>query len=295
MDLDLTDLSTFLEVAVQGSFGRAATALHLSQPSVSTRIAGLERTVGSSLFTRTTRGASLTSAGRAFEPYARRCLALAEEGRLVAQASAGVERLVMASPASLADALFPPVISALGSQPVEVVCRTAHSHEIVGDLLDGAVHVGFLQGASVPDGILVERLRKVPVVWVVAPTHPLADSHSHRLEELALHRVAVHSWGPAVDQLGEKLQAAGVRSPQICWVSPSSTALSLAMTYGHVAILPADIAQPALTNGSLVRLKFTGLPKWHQDVAVAYRSDAPSGPVATILQTLRQRDVSGQR
>jgi DNA-binding transcriptional LysR family regulator len=64
MDLDLTDLSTFLEVAVQGSFGRAATALHLSQPSVSTRIAGLERTVGSSLFTRTTRGASLTSAGR---------------------------------------------------------------------------------------------------------------------------------------------------------------------------------------------------------------------------------------
>jgi DNA-binding transcriptional LysR family regulator len=51
--------------------------LRLAQPSVSTRIAALERNVGLQLFARSTRGVTLTAAGRALEPYARRCLDLA--------------------------------------------------------------------------------------------------------------------------------------------------------------------------------------------------------------------------
>jgi hypothetical protein len=75
--------------------------LRLAQPSVSARMAGLERSIGLDLFARSTRGVSLTAAGRALEPYARRCVALAGEGRLSARASAGSQRLVMASPPSL--------------------------------------------------------------------------------------------------------------------------------------------------------------------------------------------------
>jgi DNA-binding transcriptional LysR family regulator len=98
MPMELTDLALFLEVAQQESFSRAAGTLRLAQPSVSARIAALERSVGLELFARSTRGVRLTAAGQALDPYARRCVALAEEGRLSARAAAGSQRLVMFSP-----------------------------------------------------------------------------------------------------------------------------------------------------------------------------------------------------
>ena len=117
MTMELTDLALFLEVAQQGSFSRAAGVLRLAQPSVSARIAALERNVGQELFARSTRGVTLTAAGRALEPYASRCLALAEEGRLSARASAGSQRLGMAAPPSLAATIFP------RSSPRWLLCR----------------------------------------------------------------------------------------------------------------------------------------------------------------------------
>ena len=86
MAIELADFALFLEVAQQSSFSRAASALRMAQPSVSARMAGLERSVGQELFARSARGVTLTAAGRALEPYARRCVALAEEGRQAARA-----------------------------------------------------------------------------------------------------------------------------------------------------------------------------------------------------------------
>src|SRR5690348_14400079 len=152
MAMELTDLVLFLQVAEHGSLSRAAGARRLAQPSVSARIAGLERSVGADLFERSSRGVTLTAAGRALEPYARRCVTLAEEGRLSARASAGAQRLVMVCPPSLAATIFPPLIAALAAEPLEVTCRTAHSYQVVEQLADGTAHVGFVLGTSVPAG-----------------------------------------------------------------------------------------------------------------------------------------------
>src|SRR6202008_2127957 len=56
-------LRLFARVARPGSFSRAARELGLSQPSASRIAAELEREVGASLMTRTTRGLTLTEAG----------------------------------------------------------------------------------------------------------------------------------------------------------------------------------------------------------------------------------------
>jgi DNA-binding transcriptional LysR family regulator len=270
MAMELTDLALFLEVAQQGSFSRAAGVLRLAQPSVSTRIAALERTVGLPLFARSTRGVTLTAAGRALEPYARRCVALAEEGRRSARTAAGSSRLVMAAPPSLAADIFPPLIAALATEPLELSCQTAHSHEVVEQLADGAVHVGFLLGTAVPDGITARRLYQVPIVTVSVTDHP-AVSHARRLSDLAAYRLAIHSWGPGASELDELLRAAGVPASQVCWVSPATTALTLAAEHGYVAVLSADAAYPGLRGGVLSRVKIANLPHWSMEVAVAYR------------------------
>src|SRR6476620_508402 len=97
MAMELTDFRVFLAVAEAGSFSRAASELVLSQPSVSERIAGLERAVGAALFERTTRGARLTARGDQLVPYARRCVAIADDALEAVRAEATVPRLRVAA------------------------------------------------------------------------------------------------------------------------------------------------------------------------------------------------------
>jgi DNA-binding transcriptional LysR family regulator len=288
MTMELTDLALFLEVARQGSFSRAAGALRLAQPSVSARIAAMERSVGLELFARSTRGVTLTAAGRALEPYAGRCLALAEEGRLSARASAGSQRLVMAAPPSLAAVIFPALIAALAGQPLELICRTAHSHEVAQQLADGVAHIGFLLGTAVPEGITARPVYQVPVVAVAHRDHPAA-ARSLRISDLAAHRLAVHSWGPGASELDEMLRTTGIPPTRVCWVSPAATALALAVEHGHIAVLPADTARPGLRSGVLARLRVTSLPRWSMNVAIAYRPGFAEQQAAGVMRILAAR------
>ena len=67
-DLDL--YSIFCTVARCGSLSRAARELYVSQPAVSQSMHRLEDCLGCTLFTRTSRGITLTSEGRILFSYA---------------------------------------------------------------------------------------------------------------------------------------------------------------------------------------------------------------------------------
>src|SRR5690349_7816251 len=68
--LDLRRLRVFSEVAAQGSFSAAASALTLTQSAVSQHIAALEREVGMPLVERGTRPVGLTESGNALMRHA---------------------------------------------------------------------------------------------------------------------------------------------------------------------------------------------------------------------------------
>jgi DNA-binding transcriptional LysR family regulator len=69
--VDLDAVRTFVAVTDAGRFAEAADDLSITQQAVSKRIAVLERDLGVRLFTRTARGATLTTDGQAFLPRAR--------------------------------------------------------------------------------------------------------------------------------------------------------------------------------------------------------------------------------
>jgi DNA-binding transcriptional LysR family regulator len=69
MKYDLKDIITFTYVAKLGSFARAADVLGIAKSAPSTRIAELEKAIGMSLFTRTTREVNLTTDGAIFLKY----------------------------------------------------------------------------------------------------------------------------------------------------------------------------------------------------------------------------------
>ena len=64
--MNINDLELFILVAEQGSFAKAAESLNTRRALVSRRIAELEKQLGASLFTRTTRAMSLTPSGELY-------------------------------------------------------------------------------------------------------------------------------------------------------------------------------------------------------------------------------------
>src|ERR1035438_6008856 len=77
--MELNQLETFLAVAEERSFSRAAVRLHRTQPAVSQVIRKLEASVGEAPFDRAARDGSLTAAGVLLRDYALRLLALRRE------------------------------------------------------------------------------------------------------------------------------------------------------------------------------------------------------------------------
>src|SRR5262249_5037647 len=77
--MDWSALKTFLAVAHERSFSRAAAKVHRTQPAVSQAVRRLEMELGEQLFDRSSKNGTLTEAGRMLENYGQRLVRLAEE------------------------------------------------------------------------------------------------------------------------------------------------------------------------------------------------------------------------
>jgi len=68
--MNLSTIETFLAIAESGQLNHAATRLHVTQSTVTTRLNSLESELGQTLFQRRKSGSELTSAGFRFQRYA---------------------------------------------------------------------------------------------------------------------------------------------------------------------------------------------------------------------------------
>ena len=101
---DLRQLRHFIAVAERLHFGRAAAALHISQPPLSRSIRDLEARVGAALLARSRRKVELTPEGARFLEEAKRLLAQLERAVLeVGRMAAGTGGRLRIGFVSLAD------------------------------------------------------------------------------------------------------------------------------------------------------------------------------------------------
>lgn len=98
-------IQTFLEVAAQGSYTRAAERLHLTQPAVTQQIHRLEEHYGHRLVDTCGRVVRLTEAGMLLEHHAR--MQLANERRFMERMAAEEPPLSLGATLSIADYYLP--------------------------------------------------------------------------------------------------------------------------------------------------------------------------------------------
>jgi DNA-binding transcriptional LysR family regulator len=112
--LDLAQLRTFLAIADCGGFGRAAAALHLSQPTVSQHVRQLERRLRQPLVRRVGRRTEFTDAGEQLLLEARHLLAVHDSAMARLDASTRT-KLIIGSTETAAHQILPGLLGALRS------------------------------------------------------------------------------------------------------------------------------------------------------------------------------------
>jgi DNA-binding transcriptional LysR family regulator len=161
---DINELRTFCVAADSGSLGRAALRLDVSQPALSKRLASLESLAGTRLLERSSKGVTLTPAGRRLYEEARSLLMQADKLEEVLgglRRSGGPVRL--AASHSAAEALVSDLLGALGGEhPLRIELATANS-TVVRDLVaEGRADLGV--AASRPNHTPYPGVREMPLL-----------------------------------------------------------------------------------------------------------------------------------
>ncbi len=178
MRFDLTDLRLFCDVIDAGSITHGAERSALALAAASTRIRGMEDTLGAPLLTRSRRGVTPTPAGLMLLKHARTILdqsaRLREDLGAFAEGAAGEVRL-LANTNALTEFLPEALSKFLADHPhVSVDLEERLSDEIVGLIAEGVGDVGIVAGTVDVGALEAFPFRTDRFVVVTAKGHPLA-------------------------------------------------------------------------------------------------------------------------
>ncbi|RYX85638.1 LysR family transcriptional regulator [bacterium] len=189
--MELRHIKYFLAVAEEGNFTRAAQKIGIGQPPLSQQIRDLEREIGVPLFRRLPHGAELTEAGQAFLPEARTLIEQSRQAIRAAQRSGrgevGQLRVGYTSSAAF-HPIVPQSIRAFrkNSPEVELTLTEADTTKLLELLQCHEVDVAFVRpGHKAPTGVRLYNLDNEAMFAVLPSGHPLAESQSIQLAQLA--------------------------------------------------------------------------------------------------------------
>ena len=189
--MELRHLESFLVLAEELHFGRAAARLHISQPSLSQHLQRLERAVGVRLVDRGPHHVTLTEAGEAFRGRARRLLGELADAVTVARhidaGQAGTVRVGFNYPAGRR--VLPPTLNLLARKHprVRTVLAEQRSGPQLAGLAGGELDVALVFGTPTDPYYASRTAFRTSLVAVVGAAHPLHGRVSLSFTELADH------------------------------------------------------------------------------------------------------------
>lgn len=189
MRYDLKHLATFVAVAEELNFHRAAERLGIAQPAVSRIVQELEERLGVKLLERTTRKVMLTATGRYMLEEAREILGridVAEStARLLASGTKAILRIGYTT--ITGHSLVPKIVREFHLENPDVRLELTYLTSPVqrDRILQEEIEFGFIEGSFQSSEIESRAVARHTLVALLQPTHPLAAKESLSVSDLA--------------------------------------------------------------------------------------------------------------
>ena len=290
--MELRHLRSFVVAAEELHVGRAATRLHLTQPSLSRQLAALERDVGVPLFTRVKRRFGLSPAGEVFLGAAREIVRRADEAARDAQRAHRGElgtlrlRFVQSATFEVLPRLLAAFRAAHPDVTLDVVTMTTLRQ--VAELRAGQADVGLLRPPIGEPTLTTRVISRDPLVAALPAGHPLAERESVPLAALADEPFVLYtrSSGPSVqDSIIGHCMAAGFSPRIIQEAADVQTIVSLVAAGLGVSLLIAP-TPPTTERAVAYRPVSDDLPPW--ELALAWSADNQSPVLSRFLAVAAQ-------
>ncbi|MFE7168760.1 LysR family transcriptional regulator [Streptomyces sp. NPDC057616] len=291
--MQFQQLQYFVAVAETRHFTRAADLVHVAQPSLSQQIKALERELGADLFQRARGNITLTDAGEALLPLARRILADADTARHEVQELVQLRsgRVRLGATPSVCTGLLPDVLRAFHDRypGIRLLIEEGGSHDLVRELARGALDLALVVlplPTPSPALTTVELLREDLVV-VSSPEAPAPGGPGRRtvrIADLEGERLVMFRHGYDLRELTVAACRAEGFEPDFAVEGGEMDAVLGFVRAGlGLAVVPRMVAT---RSGRGLRVTPLARPGLHRTIALAHRSDVAPPRAARELQRM---------
>ena len=290
--MDLFQLETFLAVAEERSFSRAAARLHRTQPAVSQAIAKLESELGEVLFERSSRDGTLTDAGTVLREYAQKLLNLRTEaaGALTELRELHSGKLQLAANEYTCLYLLPLLDEFRRQHPrIKVAVQRSLASRITDEVLIHSVEIGVLSFR--PDDLQVKStvVYRDELMLVVNPKHPFVNSGDVSIRQLGAQNFVAHNI--ASPQRLKVIQTfRKYKTPLQMGVElPSVEAIKRFVEMGNgIALVPGLTVRKEIASGDLVPIRVKEL-QTERKLRLVYRRQATLSHAALAFLRIVER------
>ncbi|EIX9155575.1 TPA: LysR family transcriptional regulator [Klebsiella pneumoniae] len=291
----LRHLHTFVAVAQQGTLGRAAETLNLSQPALSKTLNELEQLTGTRLFERGRLGAQLTLVGEQFLTHAVKVLDALNSAGQALNRKEGLNNDIVRIGAlpTAALGILPTVIGQFHKQQKDITLQVATMNNtmLLAGLKSGEIDIGIgrMSDPELMSGLHYELLFLESLKLVVRPGHPLLQE-TVTLSRVMEWPVVVSPKGTVPRQNAEALlQSQGCKMPAGC-IETLSASLSRQLTvdFDYVWFVPSGAVKDDLRRGVLTALPIATQGAG-EPIGILTRVDATMTPgTQTLLSAIRK-------
>jgi LysR family transcriptional regulator, low CO2-responsive transcriptional regulator len=264
MAITLTQLTAFLTVVRGGSVTAAADELVVTQPSVSSAIAALERELGCKLFQRAGRGIRPTSAGAAFAPYATDVIGLLEAGRQAAREAAAVtaRTLQIAAVTTAAESFVPPLMRAFAERhgDVELTLDVGNREYVLDRVLSHGADVAISGRPPSDERLVAEPLSRNEIACITAPDDPAAEGAPVPADALAERVWLLREPGSGTRALNEGFLAERGLEPPTLTLGSNGAIKQAARAGLGISLLSREAVEAELASGRLAEVRLTDAP-----------------------------------
>ncbi len=262
--MELGQLETFVAVAEERSFSRAASRLRRTQSAVSQSVAKLEGELGEVLFERSLRDGTLTAAGEVLREYAVKMLNLRGEATdaLGELRALHTGRLTIAANEYTCLYLLPLLSEFRAAHArIKVVVHRSLASRIPEEVLNHTVELGLLTFRPEDAQLSSTVVYRDELAFVVNPAHPLARTGKVAIGELRSCNFVAHTISSPLRRKVVEAFARHKTPLQMGVELPSLEAIKRFVEMGGgVALVPGLSVRTELSRGSLVRVEVPELP-----------------------------------